>query len=165
VMLTNSGRVEDYDVMHNVALGATLLWAFTKEFHDVTLQLRGPSVPMLMPVLPLVFHKESADELGRRQFRGGLYRSLSADQTLPAGLQDRMVRLADRSLDSMVVAIGAGLLEYQQETACVVPARRTLPRALTQDTATPLIGTARRLGHWFGELTLEQVAGLLKIRF
>ena len=164
-MHTNSRRIEDFDVIHNVAIGAAALWEFTREYHDVTLQTRGAAIPLLMPVLPLVFNRDTVQQLSKRTFVGGLYRGLNDDQTLPAGLQARMEQMAGRSLDALVVAYSSGLLRYQPETASVFPQRRSLPDELRHDGLRPLLATARRLGHWFGELTIEQVVGLLRIRF
>src|SRR4051794_989392 len=94
-------EIREFSVIQNVALGALAVWGFTSEYHNGTHSTHGPVLPLLMPVLPLVFHLDSLNALNGRQRRGGLYRALSEVRSLPAGLQGRMEAMAPQTFKAI----------------------------------------------------------------
>jgi hypothetical protein len=159
------GEISDFEVIQNVAIGATALWAFASEFSEAAPNGSGPRLPLVMPVLPMVFHRDTLAVIATKNFNGGLFRALSEDRSIAAGLQDRMVDLSDRTFESLGLAYAAGLLTYDHSTQEIVVRRRTLPLSLRDKMDTRVIGAARRLGYWFSTVSVEQVSLLLQIKF
>jgi hypothetical protein len=157
--------IREFSVIQNVALGGLAVWAFTTEFYSGTNSTHGPVLPLLMPVLPIVFHQESVAALNGRQLRGGLYRALSEVRVLPAGLQDRMEAMAPQTFKAIRTAYAAGLVSYDRETAEVLPLRQTAPQEFRRGEPKLILQTARRLGFWFATTPLAQLGLLLNLRF
>ena len=160
-----SSGIREFSILQNVALGGVALWGFTYEYHKTTNLVHGPVLPLIFPVLPLVFHRESLQALNGRQMRGGLYRALSEVRALPAGLQTRMQSMAPQTFQSLRAACAAGLLSYSRDTTEITPIRRSVPHQFRTGEAKPILQTARRLGFWFASTPLAQLGLLLDLRF
>lgn len=157
--------VPEYEIIQNDAVGAVLLWAFANEFDRATEQSRGCVLPLLLPVLPICFHEASVQQLGTRNFRGGLFRAVSESSEVATGLQYRMERMVSQTLNAVFVAVSSGLLDYDSGAGVIRPSRRTLPAELDTSAYSDLVAAARRLGRWFAELPTEQVCIALQVRF
>jgi ABC-3C biological conflict system middle component len=158
-------RAREFTTIQNVALGGLALWSFANEYHATTKPQRGPALPLVSVVLPLVFHKDSLIAIADRQLVGGLYRALSDVRTLPAGLQDRMEAMLPQTFGSLRTAIAAGLITYDRRNTEVIPLRRTAPYSLKSSQVKMVERSSRRLGHWFATTPISQLGLLLNVRF
>lgn len=155
----------EYYIIQNSALGSLALWSFATKYYENTHQQKGVPLPLTMIVLPMVFHKETVSSISRRRYKGGLYRSIGENRTISVGLQQRMESMADQTFMSLNVAFAAGLLKYDPETAQVIPGRTAKPSQVKIGETKEIMDASGRLGHWFSQISVEQLSVLLKVRF
>lgn len=145
----------EHDVVQNVALGATALWTFARAYMDKADGREGPELPLCMLVLPIVYHRRTADAIHRMQSSSGLLSALEKEPQLVVGLQRRVEALSTRSLKALNLAIASSLLTWDRATPWprVTPGQRTLPNGLGAGLGdVPVIlSAAKRLGWWFAE--------------
>jgi hypothetical protein len=156
---------DELDIVQNPAVGAFALWSYTHQFYVSTQAAAGPTLPMLMVVLPMVFHEDTLRSIKARHLNGGLHLAIAEDRTLPIGLQERMVSTAPITLRSLNLALAAGLVGFDREAGEFFPLKRTLPPVGVGSDTSELCKGAKRLGHWFSTLSLQQVMNLLQVRF
>lgn len=155
----------EFLLVQNEALGATLLWNFLRSY---VAHSSGSSAPLFlaMLVLPICFHQTSASVIGGCKGPGGLYKALSKDRTLPAGLQSRVEQNADMSFRSLHLACTAKLIRLETHS------RHTIELALVRKTKPPEWSPqwphdkcATNLGRWFAESNTSTILSLLQVRF
>lgn len=160
--------LKEVQAMQNPALGAMLLWRFTCGFSPES-SPNGTPLPLAFVVLPLTFHATSAEKVsstlagsGLRKFESKFSDDERGDVLL--ALQPRMLAMRDLSLRSLRIAIRSGLLTLVPREAVLWPRSRS---ALPAD-AKPvgdLLKSAEKLGSWCRDVSLFEVAGLLKVEF
>lgn len=153
------------ELVQNHSLGATLQWDFAYEFYKQAGRQSGPQLPLFLPVLPITMHQDSVEQLHRRQFSGGLHLALAENRTLVVDLQERIETMADATMKSLNICFGSGALAYDASTGEVKPLSSPAKVPTTTDEVKAMRHTARRLGHWFHAIGLEQLCSLLRIRF
>jgi ABC-three component (ABC-3C) system Middle Component 3 len=156
-------------IVHNPAIGAVGLWGFSRAYFDSRDQTDGPSLPMLMLVLPIAFHMRSAVALERMKSTSGLAKAMLDEPEMPVGLQARLEGLADSSLSSLSVATASKLLGIDPDTPWprFVPLRKTVPGGLKPQSleSRRILAAAKRLGWWFAQDDLDSVCAVLRVRF
>ena len=156
-------------VAHNAALGSTALWQFTRAYFDSQEQRSGPSLPLLMLVLPVVFHRRTAIKLQNMKSASGFAKALLDDPELPVGLQARLEGFSDASFAAIRLSVSAGLLECDPDRPWprYTPSRKTLPADLrpVDDDTRAIVGAAKRLGWWFAHEDLVSICSLLHVKF
>lgn len=158
-------RIREYEIVQNAALGACALWHYARCFNKATNGLRGPSVPLCLPVLPITLHEESAKSLGRRRYEGGFHTALAEDRALFIGLQRRMEEMCDQTFSALNIALASGLLRYDSESHELFRIPRVRPPESNDPSIRLIYHTAERLGHWFSQLKSEEVLLHLHITF
>lgn len=149
------------EIIQNDGIAAVVLWAFINEY--CAYKPVGPSILWLMPLLPMVFHKDTVDSICTRHFDGGILLAFSQDRTLSLGLQERMEAMATQTLVALNVALASGLVAFDNKHH-VISMRRTPPFTYGANIK-PLISTAERIGYWLGNSTEDMAVSILKIRF
>jgi len=160
--------LNEYEIMQNNALGALALSAFTIEFYKNTNNMHGPTLPVLMPVLPMVLHEDTASTLHNKHKKGGFYKSIYKNKTILIGLQQRMESMADQTFQALNFAFASKMLNYDNSTNQIIPRRRTSPLKLINSNYVEIrriIKAAERLGYWFSEMELEQISIALNLRW
>lgn len=156
-------------IVHNQALGATAIWHFSRAYFDTLEQTAGPTLPEALLVLPIVFHKRSADVLHRMRQASGLAKALLDEPELPVGLQRRLEGFAEVSLRSLSLAVSSGLLRFDRDEPWprYLPAQKTIPTALKPLNADvkQVCDAATRLGWWLANEELSVLCSLLRVRF
>lgn len=157
-------------VMHNPALGAILQWRCAARYFDETSGVRGPDLPFLLLLLPLVLHRKTTLVVRRMQFGSGLLKAVADEPMLRVGLQRRLETFAKLSLTSLNLACASKLLILQSTR----PWPRLLPEskphlashliADTEDVG-DMMKAAERFGSWFAQSDLVTTATLLGVRF
>jgi len=153
------------ELVQNPALGALTLWAFTAEFFGQSGRQRGPTLPLTLPVLPMVLHEETVECIHNRHFDGGLFLALADNRTLTLDLQERMEAMAPQTMRALNLAFATNLLTYARQSGELRPKRLTPPIRPQQVEIRHLLATAERLGYWFCTINVEQICSYLRIRF
>lgn len=160
--------LNEYEIMQNNALGALALSAFTIEFYKNTNNMRGPTLQVLMPVLPMVLHEDTALTLHNKKKQGGFYRSVYENRAISVGLQQRMQSMADQTFQALNFAFASKLLNYDASSHQVIPQRRTSPLKFLKTNyieTRRILSASERLGYWFSEMGVEQIAIILNLRW
>ena len=156
----------EIQAMQNPALGAAMIWRFTCGFNPES----SPSgTPLLLAfvVLPLTFHAKSFEEVVGTQATSGLRKfeakfSDRADVLL--SIQPRMLAMRDLTLRSLRIAIHTGLLTLVPKEAVLWPRSRSSPPT-DPKVIFNMLKSAEKLGAWCRDVSLFEVAGLLKVEF
>lgn len=158
--------LNEVQAMQNPALGATLIWRFVCGFSPASAGAGAP-LPLAFVVLPLVLHARSMDEIGGTLASSGLRKfeeKFANKGDLLLSIQPRMLSLRELSLRSLRIALRAGLVTLVPVEAVLWPVSRT--PAPAEGKAVPyLLKSAEKLGAWCRELTLFEVAGILRVEF
>lgn len=159
----------EHDVVQNVSLGATALCTFACAYMEKADGREGPELPACMLVLPIVYHRRTANAIHRMRSDSGLLRALQEEPELVAGLQRRLEALATRSLRALNVAVASSLLEWDHATPWprVTPKQKTLPMELQAGLGdVPVIlSAAKRLGWWFAKEDVVSIYLRLGVMF
>ena len=153
------------ELVQNPALGALALWAFTAEFFAQTKRQHGPTMPLALPVLPMVLHEETVECIHNRHFDGGLFLALADNRTLTLDLQERMEAMAPQTMQALNLAFATNLLSFDRETGELRPKRLTAPVRPQQSEVRDILAASQRLGYWFCTINIEQICSYLRIRF
>lgn len=155
--------------VQNPALGAALLWRFCSGYVETHRVSSPPPLPFLFLVLPIVLHQETADFVkctykssGLRAFAAKFGDSSVSKQDLLFQIHERSIRWRQLSLRSIELAVAGDLLKLQDE-GNVIPLSKTKARGLSGEVKT-LMNLAEKLGSWFGELSVHEVATTLKVK-
>ena len=157
--------LKEYEIIQNTTLAALALWKFCIAYYNNTEREKGPSIPHLMLVLPLVFNKLVAESIYNKHRRSGLHRALSENRTIPVGLQQRMISMEDQTFHAINLAFAMDLLEYDHENAEIIPKKITFSFNPSNDGIKQIISAADRLGYWFSIISIDQIGILLKVRW
>jgi hypothetical protein len=158
--------LNEVHAMQNPALGATLLWRFACGFTPES-SPNGTPLPLAFVVLPLAFHAKSLEEVAGTQAASGLRRfeeKFSDRGDVLLSIQPRMLAMRDLSLHSLRIAIRAGLVTLVPKEAVLWPRSRSAPPTEAK-AVSDLLKSAEKLGSWCREVSLFEVAGLLKVEF
>ncbi|MEQ1935604.1 MAG: three component ABC system middle component [Fimbriimonadaceae bacterium] len=154
---------DNYDLMQNPALGCCCIGQFVRSYFNVN--ECGPTLPLLISVLPITFHERTVEILHRRSLQGGLLNAKAEFKDLGVGLQERMEQMFDQSMSSIAFGIYLGVFELDPSTCLVSPTIKKLPSDKFPPATRKMLWTADRLGRWMGVGPLEMVCSHLKIVF
>lgn len=153
-------------VVQNTGLAAEALWQAANDAYVAKGRVEGVAFPLVFLVLPLVFHKRTAEILARRQQSGAIFKAIAADREIVVGLQARMEALAGRTLDALSIGFASGLLVLDvSKDRQIIPGRRTAPVVHVTEEVRTILSAAKRIGFAFAEMTTEQLSTHLDIRF
>lgn len=159
----------EQSILQNPALGALCIWQFCLSQHEKSGHSCQQTILELLLVLPMVFHKSTAQAIHNMNFNSGLLKALSEAPDIPIGLSERVRALHGVSLQSINLAVAAKLISRVPDTIVpeFTPKRRGMPDRV--DTSDPevkaMLGAARRLGAWFHRDTLPIICNLLQVKF
>jgi hypothetical protein len=158
----------EFNLVQNPALGAIAVHAAVIQCYESTGRAHGASLPPLMLVVPMVFHKETRDAISGKVLDGSFYKAIADNRAIPAGLQHRMEAMSELSFASLNLGAAAKLIERDpQDTGVFFKPRRLSAVSIkpanpdVQDT----IAAAKRIGHWIATIRLETLCSLLGVRF
>jgi len=155
----------EHDIIQNIGIGALALHEFTNSYLKEQKGLKGPSLALAMPVLPLLFHEQTLEQIVKRNFKGGFFKLTSEYRGLPAGLQKRMESMADQTFKSLNLAYQSKILTYNKELNEILPIDTKVEKQQYNQDIQSIIRGADRLGFWFASLPFEQICINLKIKF
>jgi hypothetical protein len=155
----------EHKLTNNTALASHLIYIAVKECFELNERRAGVEFPLVFMILPLVFHKDTANSLANKRKPGVLIKSLSEKREIPLGLQNRMEGFADLTLAALNLSFAANLLYLDiNDTIEIVPGK-DLKMAFTHPQIKTAIKAAKRVGQSLFELNIEQLCIYLNIRF
>ena len=159
-----------YEVQ-NPSLCAAMQWRFSIGYQDRRQDAAGPPIHLAFLIAPLVLHPDSQKLLlstkkssGLRLFVDKFSRASVSKSDVLLALQHRTELFRDVSLRGIQIAVAARLVTVRSESSRLLPLSRSNPK-LGRSRARALLLASERLGGWMGELTLQEVAFILKVQF
>lgn len=158
-------RLIEHDIIQNIGIGALALHEFTNSYFKEQKDLKGPSLALAMPVLPLLFHEQTLEQIVMRNFKGGFFKLTTEFRELPAGLQKRMESMSEQTFKSLNLAYQSKILTYNKELNEILPIDTKVEKQQYNQEIKSIMRGADRLGFWFASLPFEQICINLKIKF
>jgi hypothetical protein len=158
--------LNEVQAIQNPALGAALLWRFLCGYAPKS-SPSGTPLPLAFVVLPLAYHARSLEQVTATQSASGLRRfeeKFSDRGDVLLSLHSRMLAMRELSLRSLRIAIRTGLVTLVPQEAVLWPRSHSAPPAEAQP-VNDLLRSAEKLGGWCRDVSLFEVAGLLKVEF
>jgi hypothetical protein len=153
-------------IIQNEVLAGEAIWQAIHSAFESKARASGVAFPLAFIVLPLVFHRRTANALATKTQPGALYKALAEDPEITVGLQNRMQALSERTFRSLSVAFDTGLIGMDEGQArSLIPLKRTLPILHATAEVKVIMNAAKRIGQAFGEMTAVQLLTHLHIRF
>lgn len=151
------------ELVQNPAFGSLLLWNFGRGYQEE----RVGDLPLFIDfflVLPLILHGPSMRDIKSTNVSSGLSK-LVAKMSLPRerlfAVQDRALAMRELTFESLAVGVATKLLSVDYDTALVRSNDAKPPRA--PERLKYHLGSAGKLGHWFGRLPQAQIFSLLQV--
>ncbi len=158
--------------VQNPALGAVLQWRFVVGHQEVRRNGAGAPLLLLFLVLPIVFHQETYSHLestrrasGLRKFAAKFSITRSNQSDLLLDLHRRVDAMRRVSLESLQIASTNRLLWLDIETGSVHALSSAQPQRGVPKRIDAFGRNAEKFGQWCAELSLFDVASVLKVRF
>ncbi|MAX79442.1 MAG: hypothetical protein CL843_04605 [Crocinitomicaceae bacterium] len=161
-------ELDEYDIVQNHILGAHIIREFVRFYQNNSEDNKGPTLVLIMPLLPLVLNKEARSSISNRRFiEGSLVKTILEEKTLYAGLQERMEKMAGQTFQSLSIAFWMQLIDYDVESTRLRMKFSKNPKSELESAKNykEMLGASRRLGTWFAKLTFEELITVLKINF
>jgi hypothetical protein len=162
---------EEAHNVQNPALGSMLLWRFAVGYSASGTHNAVP-MPLVFLVLPVLFHEETSEMLastlaksGLRMFVSKFEESSVSKNDLILALHDRAASMKTLSMDSMRLCLSSRLLVLDVKTGTIAATSITAPRAGIPTSLGPLLKSAEKLGAWFSNLSIHEIATTLKVNF
>ncbi|TKB82884.1 MAG: hypothetical protein E8D44_10315 [Nitrospira sp.] len=161
---------DEVRLVQNPALGAVLLWRFVSGYWEGHQQRSSTPLPLCFLVLPIVLHEQTAvfvksthKTSGLRAFATKFGESKISKQDLLLAIHERAKAFRELTLESLQLALSAKLVHLDLNGE-IFPLSRTRPQVGVPDTVKPLLKESEKLGYWFSQLTLHEIASILKVR-
>ena len=157
--------------VQNSALGAVLLWRYTSGWTRNSATSAHPPLQLLFIVLPILFHRETLAILKGTNRPSGLHgfadkfsRSSVGKSDVIAGIQSRALSWRGLTWESVKLAIQSRLITLSTSNGTAIPLTTASPTGVPVSIR-PLLTNADKLGQWCSELSLFEIAAILKVRF
>lgn len=158
--------INEFNIIQNSGIGALILHSFVNEFYETKNKTQGPIIPLVMPVLPLIYNKESTERLCRNnRLVSSYYNSLNENKLIPVGLQDRMEKMSSQTFRALNFAFSTNILTYNQRTTQILPVEKAYIPNLIYENNKKMLKASKLLGFWFSELSIEEIMQTLNITF
>lgn len=166
-MSTLSSEVRN---VQNPALGAVLLWRFACGYWDGHPSHAPASLLASFFVLPIVLHEQTAafvkgtqKSSGLRAFAAKFGEAKTSKQDLLLSIHERVKTYRKLTLESLQLALSTRLISLSLNGE-LIPLSRTQPQAGVPEQVLPLLRESEKLGFWFSQVTLHELAITLKLR-
>lgn len=161
---------DEVRLVQNPALGAVLLWRFVSGYWEGHQQHSPTPLPLFFLVLPIVLHEETAmfvkstqKTSGLRAFATKFGEAKISKQDLLLAIHERAKAFRELTLESLRLALSTRLIHLDLNGE-VFPLSRTRPHVGVPQSVNPLLKESEKLGYWFSQLTLHEIAAILKVR-
>src|SRR5688572_6155003 len=117
-----------FETIRNPTVGALAMWAFVQNY--CSNDSKGVHVLVTLPLLPMVFHEDTARAISNRRFSRGLMISLREDRTMTKELQTRMESMLPETFRAIHFALASGLVRTDESKLRLLSNRITIPSGL-----------------------------------
>jgi hypothetical protein len=157
----------EQSLLQNDAFSATLITTAVKAYYDQTGQRHGMPLLLSLLVLPLVYHRETASVLAAKRRPAILPKAISENRDLALGVQERMERMTEMSMDALRLGIASRAISIDDDGRSLelIPATTRPTTTFSGDDARLMNRAARAVGCSFAEVTLPQLGEFLLVRF
>jgi hypothetical protein len=153
-------------IIQNTGLAAEAIWQAVNEAYEIKSHTEGVPFPLAFLVLPLTFHKRTANALASKTQPGAIYKALAEDREIPVGLQGRFQAMSNRTFHALSIGFSTGLLKLDQDHyRQLIPGKKTPPVSHVTEDVKIILNAAKRVGQTFAELSIVQLASHLEIKF
>ena len=157
--------------VQNPALGAVLLWRYALGWSEHNRIRAYPALPLLFVVLPILLHQDTFDLLKSTKRPTGLHgfaekfsSASSRKSDVLMGIHSRAASWRRLTWQSIQLGVRARLFSVSRSGATVIPLTKAQPSALPTSIR-PLLANAEKLGEWCANLSMFEVATILKVQF
>lgn len=159
----------EYYIYQNPALGAHILWEFTKAYTENSNPKNFPTILYLFPVLPLCLNMRVVKEIKNRNFKAGsLYKAIEENKDLFSGLQERMEDMAEITLSSLHIATKSRLLIIDIDSLTIQANHVSIPDSLLKlknHEYSEILSSSKRIGRWFAQLSFHELSLYFNLNF
>lgn len=160
-------RLDEVELVQNPALGGYAMWKFVDGYQGV--QSSWAPIHLSFVVLPMVFHQVTFEAILSTRKASGLLlfaSKLGSERDRLLAINQRARSMRGISTRSLGFAAHSGLVTVDYSAGLL---RANLARARTQNPklkkdVSRISDAAERLGHWCGELNLQQVLTTLVVK-
>lgn len=158
----------EFQIIQNYALGGLAIQSFAKGYGRNSENNLGPTIPFVMPILPMIFNEKTSQTLSliKRNTNSRFLSTVADHRDLFVGLQKRMVDMSDQTLKTLNFAFALNLIRYDQDSSRITASKylKKTPKIQYRDNQM-IIYSARILGSWFAQYSIEEICIALNIYF
>jgi hypothetical protein len=156
--------LREVDAIQNPALGAFLLWRCCREYRD---SAKGMPLLLSFLVLPLLLHRKTLDTVNSTLKSSGLplfAAKLGELQEELLAVHTRATVLRELGLSSIAFGVQSRMVvvDYARAELRALPIEK---KPFIPERLKPLVRGAERVGIWFSNLDVNQIASLLRVEF
>ena len=156
--------------VQNPALGAMLLWRCASAYSLSNERAEPIPMPALFLVLPIMFHRETAELVMSTQRASGLRMFVEKFQSAAQSKTDLLLAISQRAhvmrsltAEALGIAIATHMIALDPNKAAALSLSNTPPIAGIPTSIRPVLNGAEKLGSWFGQVSLYETALLLQV--
>ena len=157
--------------VQNPALGGILLWRFACGYTEHHKTSDPPPLHLLFVVLPILFHSETLEVLKRTNRPTGLHGFADKFSRSEFGMSDVLLAIQSRAVswrhltwESIQLGIRSRLITLSSSHGTLIPLSTASPTGVPPSVR-PLLTNAEKLGEWCSDLSLFEIATILKVGF
>ncbi|MET3875977.1 three component ABC system middle component [Chitinophaga sp. OAE865] len=160
--------MNEFYTIQNYAIGAAALLSFTRSYYSTTDRKEGPTIPLTLPVLPLIFNENCIAAITQVKSitKPRFLTILSENRDIPVGLQGRMIDMYPQTLRSLNLGFSTNILQYNKASGEIIPSnkRQAIPDFLFAENQ-QIIRASRIIGKWFALYPINELCLSLNISF
>ena len=149
-----------------------LIWRFVVGYDRGNNPSKTTPIPLLFLVLPMLFHKETAEfaastqeATGLRAFAGKFSKSRKSKADLLFTLPKRSLDMRELTVDSLAIAVSSDLVSIDTDHGMAISLSSTPVKAGISLSVQSMLRSAEKLGVWCSSISLHEVSVILKVGF
>jgi len=152
-------------IVQNSALSMELIHVVVLDYYKKNKAVTGLKFPLAFLILPMLFQKRTTDALYNKTSPGSIYKAISENREIPLDLQKRMEACFNKTIQAISLGLSAELFLIDYSQGELIPVKKSILDSSHTEDVKRLINVAKRLGHTFAELTIEEISQTLKVVF
>lgn len=161
-------QLNEFEIIQNAAIGAHALYAFTQRYIQAEEEKKGPLLPFMFPILPIVFTKEYTKQISSRNFKiGSFYKVMTSDNSFFINIVPKMQELSETTFKAIELGFSAKILVYDNENARIYSGKNVniIKASNLSKSYSDIIKTSQRLGSWFAQLKDDEIVSYFNLNF
>lgn len=167
-MIIPNGLEKEAWEINNPALGGYLLWIFAKSSFE---QNKKPIHPCkLFCLFAFIFYEDTRSVLVKtrnnlQSYISKFYSAKESKTDIPFSIHFRVDSQKERTLDSLLISVDAGLLYLDDITGMITPNIKLKPVSIKNldITTKDLINCSEKLGKWLADITESDLTRIIKV--